>query len=53
MCQVHPVLVKTGQMYGPFFVKNFFGRIPGPVSCHCLESGWFVGDPTSLARDNI
>ena len=24
-------------------------RIPGPVSCHCP----FVGDPASLARDNI
>ena len=22
-CQVHPVLVKTGQMYGSFFLKNF------------------------------
>ncbi len=24
-------------------------RIPG----HCLEPGWIVGDPTSLAHDNI
>ena len=28
-------------------------RIPGPVSCGCLKPGWFVGDPTSLARDNM
>ncbi len=21
------------------------------MSCHCLEPRWFVGDPTSLARD--
>ncbi len=28
-------------------------RIPGLVSCRCLEPGWFVGDPTSPARDNI
>ncbi len=24
-CQVHPVLAKTGHMYGPFFLKNFLG----------------------------
>ena len=28
-------------------------RIPGPLSCRCLEPGWFVGDPASLARDNM
>ncbi len=28
-------------------------RIPGPVSCRLLEHGWFVGDPTPLARDNV
>ncbi len=28
-------------------------RIPGPVSCRCLEPGWFVGDPTPLACDNM
>ncbi len=27
-------------------------RIPGPVSCRCLEPRWFVGDITPLARDN-
>ncbi len=26
---------------------------PWPVSRRCLEPRWFVGDPTSLARDNI
>ncbi len=26
-------------------------RIPGPMSCRCPEPRWFVGDPTSLARD--
>ncbi len=25
MCQVHPVLAKTGQMYGPFFLNFFVG----------------------------
>ncbi len=24
-CQVHPVLVKTGQMYGPLFKKKIVG----------------------------
>ena len=24
-CQVHPILVKTGQMCGPFFFKKFVG----------------------------
>ncbi len=28
-------------------------RITSPVSCCCLEPGWFVGDPIPLARDNI
>ena len=28
-------------------------RIPGPVSCRCLEPGWFVGDPYPLALDSI
>ncbi len=23
------------------------------MSCRCLEPRWFVGDPISLARDNI
>ena len=23
------------------------------MSCLCLEPGWFVGNPTSLAHDNI
>ena len=26
---------------------------PWPMSCRCPEPRWFVGDPTSLARDNI
>ncbi len=39
MCQVQPALVK---------------RVLCTVrSCHCLEPGWFVGDPTPLARDNV
>ena len=33
------------------FVRSLKG--PWPVSCRCLEPRWFVGDPTSLARDNI
>ncbi len=28
MCQVHPVLVKTGQMYGPFLLNFFVGSSP-------------------------
>ena len=38
-------------IYDPHSVTD--QRIPGPVSCRCLEPGWFVGDPTPLARDNI
>ena len=51
-----PCLSKTGPVYGPFFFLVHLWtdqRIPGPVSCCCLEPGWFVGDPTPLARDNI
>ncbi len=44
-----PCLSKTGPVYGPFFLKIF--RLA--LSCHCLEPGSFVGDPTPLARDNI
>ncbi len=47
-----PCLSKTSPVYGPFF-KYIIFRIPGPMSCCCLEPGWFVGDPTPLARDNM
>ena len=65
MCQVHPVLVKRVQCTVRSFLFKFLGsmarlvhlwtdqRIPGPVSCRCPEPGWFVGNPTPLARDNI
>ncbi len=46
-----PCLSKTGSVYGPFFLTD--QRITGPVSCRCLEPGWFVGDPTPLARESI
>ena len=36
-----------------FWVVLTDQRITGPESCHCLEPGWFVGDPIPLARDNI
>ena len=44
-----PCLSKMGLMYGPFLFLNFLLV----AITKCLEPGWFVGDPTSLARDNI
>ena len=57
-----PCLSKTGIVVGPSF--SIFGsyrfrppvngpKDPWPVSCRCPEPRWFVGNPTSLARDNI
>ena len=48
-----PCLSKNGSNVRSVLFKKKFCRIPGPVSCRCLEPGWFVGDPTSLARDII
>ncbi len=47
-CQAHPVLVKRANQTVHLWTDQ---RIPGPVSCRC--PGRFVGDPASLARDNI
>ncbi len=55
-CQAHPVLVKTGQMYGLclFFFKFFLGKGSlNPCLVAARSPGWFVGDPTLLARYNI
>ncbi len=66
-CQVHLALVKRVQCTVSSSFLNFWvvitrsglvhlltdQRIPGPVSCCCLEPGWFVGDPTPLAHGNI
>ncbi len=57
-----PSLSKTGPVYGPFFFfLKFLGsmarlalsRYFSPVSCRCPELGWFVGDLTPLAHDDI
>ncbi len=55
-----PCLSKTGLVYSPFFCFKFFQstceRTKGSLT-PCLVAAWspwwFVGDPTSLARDNI
>ncbi len=51
-------LSKTGPIVGPCF--STFGSTPvngledfWPMSRRYLEPMWFVGDPTSLARDNM
>ncbi len=58
-CQAHPALVKKwNQMCGSFLLKIFC--LGGYLAC--LKDPWprvlslpkrFVGDPVSLARDNI
>ena len=54
---VRTVLCTSAQL-DPSCVSGFVHlltdqRIPGPVSCRSPEPRWFVGDPTSLAHDNI
>ena len=52
-CQAHPVLVKkANQMGGSFCFLNFLYPWPRVLSLPGAQGG-FVGDPTSLARDNI
>ena len=49
-----PCLSKTGPVVGPSFQFLVNGlEDPWPVSRRCLKPRWFVGDPTSLALDNI
>ncbi len=58
-CQANPALLKRVQQSVRIFqflvVYHKVNGLedPWPVSRHCPEPRWFVGDPTSLARDNI
>ncbi len=59
-CQAHPVLVKANQVCGSSFLNFCLGRSGPPVDGpkdpwpRVLSlAGRFVGDPASLARDNI
>ncbi len=56
MCQAHPVLVKKGESNVRFVSFRSGPPVDGPKDPwpRVLSlPGWFVGDPASLARNNI